>query len=87
MIDEKQCDIVWHVDDNKNSDKVIDEVIAKIGSKFGKMSKIRGDDHDFLGIKIKHKKGKVHIGMKNQAIKSFIEDITRNAATPATSYL
>ena len=37
----KQCTICWYVDDNKISHvnpKVIDDVIKKIESKFGKMS-------------------------------------------------
>jgi hypothetical protein len=92
-IEGKQCTILWYVDDNKISHvdpKVIDKVIKKIESKFGKMSQTRGDKHDFLGMNIHFKKNKIKISMKKhilKAIKTFNDDITRNAATPATSYL
>ena len=93
MIDGSQCTICWYVDDNKISHvkpAVIDEVISKIENKFGKMSQTRGDEHDFLGMKIKFKKGKVSIGMKKHcllAINTFEEDIVRDAATPAKGNL
>jgi hypothetical protein len=92
-IDGKQCTILWYVDDNKISHadpKVVDKVIKKIESKFGKMSQTRGDKHDFLGMNIHFKKNKIKISMKKhilKAMETFDEDITRNAATPATSYL
>ena len=89
----KQCTICWYVDDNKISHvnpKVIDDVIKKIESKFGKMSQTRGDKHDFLGMEIKFKEGKVTISMKKhilKAIDTFEEKITRNALTPAKNNL
>ena len=92
-IEGKQCTILWYVDDNKISHmdpKVIDKVIKKIESKFGKMKQTRGDKHDFLGMSIHFKKNKIEISMKkhiSKAVDTFDEDITRNAATPATSYL
>ena len=92
-IDGSQCTICWYVDDNKIShmkDEVIDSIIEKIESKFGKMSQTRGDEHDFLGMNIKYKDGKVVISMKKhiqKAIDEFQEPITREAATPAKSYL
>jgi hypothetical protein len=92
-IENKQCTILWYVDDNKISHmnpKVVDDVIRKIESKFGKMTKTRGDKHDFLGMNIHFKKGKIKISMKKhilKAIETFDEDITRNAATPASSNL
>ena len=89
----KQCTICWYVDDNKIShcdSQVVDEVIKKIESKFGSMSKTVGDEHDFLGMNIKYKKKKVEISMKKHILKAldeFMEDVTRNAATPANSHL
>ena len=50
IIEGKQCTICWYVDDNKVSHvnpKVVDGVIKKIEEKFGKMSKTRGQEHDF----------------------------------------
>ena len=93
IIEGKQCTICWYVDDNKIShvnSKVVDDVIEKIEKKFGKMSQTRGEDHDFLGMNITFKHKKVKVGMKKhilKAINTFSEDITRDAATPATSYL
>ena len=49
-IEGKQCTILWYVDDNKISHvnpKVVDDIIKKIESKFGKISQTRGDKHDF----------------------------------------
>ena len=93
IIDEKQCTIVWYVDDNKISHvnpKVIDRIIKEIEKRFGKMSQTRNNEHEFLGMNITFKNKKVTIEMKKhiqRAISDFDEDITRNAATPATSYL
>jgi hypothetical protein len=82
----------WHVDDNKISyvnPKVVDDAIEKIESKFGKMSQTRGDEHDFLGMNIMVKDKKVKIMKKHvlKAIETFAGDITRDTASPATSYL
>ena len=93
-IEERQCTIVWYVDDNKISHvnpEVVTNVIKQIEKKFGKMSQTRGKEHEFIGMNMKFTKEKtVQIGMKKhilKAIDTFEEDITRNAATPATSYL
>ena len=97
MIDGKQCTITWYVDDTKISHKdpkVVDNIIEKIEGKFGKMKVVRGLIHEFLGMDIEFKrgkeKGKVSIGMKKHILKAldmFLDDITRDAATPATPYL
>jgi len=93
IIEGKQCTICWYVDDNKISHvnpKVVDDVIIQIEAKFGKMSQTRVEDHDFLGMKITFKLGKVKVGMKKhilKAINNFSADITRDVATPAASYL
>ena len=93
IIEGSQCTICWYVDDNKISHKssdVVDGIIKKIEERFGPMSRTRGDEHDFLGMSIKHVDGKIKIGIKKhilKALEDFDEDITRNAATPARSYL
>jgi len=92
-IDGSQCTICWYVDDNKISHKkseVVDKVIGWIEGKFGEMSTTRGDIHDFLGMNVNFKKGKVTIGMKKhilRAIDTFLDEIVRSAATPARGYL
>jgi hypothetical protein len=84
---------VWYVDDNKISHKdpnVVTKVIESIEKRFGKMSVTRGKDHDFLGMKIKFKNKKLEVSMKKHLLKAlndFMEEITRDAATPAKSYL
>ena len=94
VINGKQCTIEWYVDDNKIShvdQVVVSDVIKRIESKFGKMSQTRGKDHDFLGMSMNYTDDKkVKIGMKKHILKAmdtFKDDITRNASTPATSYL
>ena len=94
MIDSKQCTIVWYVDDNKISHvdpNVVTNVIQKIEGKFGKMSNTRGKEHEFIGMNLKFTDDrKVKVSMKKhvlKAINSFHDDITRDASTPATSYL
>ena len=54
------------------------------------MSKRRGKEHEFLGMKFILKKGKVIISMKKhikKAIDSILDDITRTAASPANNNL
>ena len=93
QIEGSQCTICWYVDDNKISHKnpkVVDDVIKRIESKFGKMSQTRGNDHEFLGMSIKYKGNNLEISMKKhikKAIDMFKEDIVQDAATPAASYL
>ena len=92
-IEGSQCTICWYVDDNKishKSKKVIESVITKIEQKFGKMTKTYGDDQEFLGMDIKFEKGKVRVGIPRHILKAFEafgEEITRNSATPANSFL
>jgi hypothetical protein len=89
-INNKQCTIVWYVDDTKIShedNNVISYVIEKIKTNFGKMTVTRGKEHVFLGMNITfHENGTVSIKMKEyikEAIADFREDITRSETTPA----
>ena len=89
-INGKQCTIVWHVDDNKIShveSDVMEDVISKIESKFGKMKITRGNTHVFLGMKLFFPRdGTVHvdtIAHIKEAIEDFGEPMDRSAATPA----
>ena len=55
MIEGTQCTIVWYVDDNKIShvnSKVVDQIIAEIEKRFGKMTVKRGKEHVFVGMNI-----------------------------------
>lgn len=90
-INGSQCTVCIYVDDNKISHKelaVVKDIIAKLESKFGKMEVSFGDEHTFLGMKIKYnrKKRTVTIDMKEYLLEAIEEsgmDITRNAMTPA----
>ena len=92
-IDGKQCTVCWYVDDNNIihvEPKVVNKVIKMIEGKFGKMPQTRGDKHDFLGMNINLKDKKVKISMKKHIQKTtntFMDDITRNVASPVTNYL
>ena len=51
-----QCTIVWYVDDNKISHKdqaVVNDTIQCIEAKFSPMTKTQGDEHEFLGMKLR----------------------------------
>jgi hypothetical protein len=93
-INGRQCTIAWYVDDTKISHKeapVVTSVIARIESKFGKMTVTRGKKHVFLGMDIEfHEDGTTTIKMKDyikEAIADFGESIVRQAATPAKKNL
>ena len=56
MIDGKQCNIVWYVDDNTMSHEdpnMVTDILEEIKKHFGDLVISRGDIHDFLGINIK----------------------------------
>ena len=53
IIDDKQCTILWYVDDSKISHAnptVVTKIIEAIEEKFGKMTATRGWEHTFLGM-------------------------------------
>ena len=69
MINDKQCTIVFYVDDNKIShvDKIaFTEVLKEMSGNFGDLTVSRGSKHDFVGMDIEIKNKMVHISMKGQ---------------------
>ena len=90
-----QCTIVWYVDDNKISHKdatVVTDLVQRIEAKFGHMTKTQGDEHEFLGMKLRfdQKNKSVKVFMQsyiNEAIQQSQLDMRRAAATPATKTL
>ena len=69
IINDKQCTIVFYVDDNKisHSDpKVVTSVIEDISKYFGELTVSRGKKRDYLGMDVEIKDRMVYIGMKNQ---------------------
>ena len=74
MINNKQCTIVWYVDDNNTwhmQSSVVDDVIKEIEDHFGKLMVTRGKEHVFVGMNIKFiDKGRVSIIMKDYITES-----------------
>ena len=92
-IEGEQCTVCWYVYDNKISHmdpNVVNKAIKMIGGKFGNMPQTRGYKHNVLGMNIKFKDKTVKISMKKhiqKATNRFMDDTTRNAASPAIRYL
>ena len=94
MINDKQCTIIWWVDDNyiiHVFDGVLDIVIGKIEERFGKMAVTCGEEHVFLGMKFRFTgDGTICIMMEEYikvAIDLFGEKLDRIVTTPASSSL
>ena len=72
IIDNKQCTLLWHVDELKTSyvyPAVISSVLADIDAEYGKIAKmtiIQGKVHKYLGMTIDYSsRGKVIFSMIN----------------------
>ena len=69
MFEGKQCTLAWYFDDNKLlhiNPKVVDMVLKRITEHFGELTTTRGDEHTFLGMKLKIKDKKIHVDMRDQ---------------------
>jgi hypothetical protein len=96
MIDEKQCTIVWHVDDLKIShvnDKVNTVIINLIDDEFGNevpLTITRGEVHDYLGMTLDYsKKGKVKIKMLDyveRMLADLPDEMAGEAASPTANH-
>jgi hypothetical protein len=54
-INEKQCTVVWHVDDLKISHvdpKVVDQILDYLTDQFEELSTTRGNTHTYVGMDI-----------------------------------
>ena len=98
MINDKQCTIVWYVDDNKVSHedpKIVTEVMDLMKSHFGDLTITRGNKHRFLGMNIAlHPHQRIEIEMKDQLQKAIDmfeqndgEEVTEQVTSPATRRL
>ena len=96
MINGKQCTICWYVDDLKVSHMekdVVNDIIATIEKKYGKMTVTHGAKHTYVGMDIEFKgDGEVKILMIDylkESIEAFPEDCTtaNKVNTPAASHL
>jgi hypothetical protein len=97
MVNGKQCNILWHVDDLKIShidSTVITNVIKQINDEFGKEAPLtitRGKIHDYLGMTLDYsEKGKVKIKMMDYVEKMLADlpdEMSGEATTPAANHL
>ena len=84
---------IFYVDDSKISHadpEVVTSMIKDISKHFGKLTVSRGKKHDYLGMDIKIKNRRVHIGMKNQLLEALEwsgKQEGRLSATPALANL
>ena len=90
----KQCTVGFHVDDNMAAhadEEVLTAVIEILEEKVGKMTVTRGNEHIFLGMKVKfNNDGTLNVNMSDyvqEAIEAFPEKLRRKATTPATTGL
>jgi len=96
-INDRQCTIIWYVDDLKISHidkKVIEDIIKLLNEKFGRESLLtttRGRVLEYLGMTLDYStKGKVKISMYNYIDKLLMElpsDMNGGVKTPAESHL
>ena len=97
QINGSQCMVLWHVDDMKIShisDKVLDEMIAGLNERYGKITPLMvtcSKVHDYLGMMIEYSiPGKVIIHMDDY-VKGIIyeapPDMDRVVLTPAAEHL
>ena len=97
MINEKQCTIIWYVDDMKLShikQNVLEGLADKLNSKYGQVMPLvihQGKVHDYLGMTIDYSKdGKVKFSMPDYVegvLDGAPPDMDGIAITPAASNL
>ena len=90
-IDRKQCTLVRYVDDNKishESSEVVTQEVKMISKYFGDLTITRGNEFDFLGMKIKldRENKQVKILMTDQieeALEMLDEELKKSVTRPA----
>ena len=97
IIDNKQCTILWHVDDLKTSHvdpAIVPSVLDDIDVEYGKIAKItitRGKVHKYLGMTIDYSSpGKVIFSMIEyigKMLDNIPEDMKGESATPTEQHL
>ena len=95
LVNGTQCTMAWYVDDNKLSHKdpkVVDALLQEMTNRFGELTVTRGDEHTFLGMKLKIDRIKKFftVDMTDQieeTIQAFGESIDGEVASPAAKYL
>ena len=93
-INEKQCTIVWHVDDLKIShvdSKVVDQMLDYLTSQYEELSTTRGDKRTYVGMDIFFpRNGTVEIDMSSylvEALEAFPEELDKILTSPAGNHI
>jgi hypothetical protein len=93
-INDKQCTVVWHVDDLKIShvdSKVVDQILDYLTSEFEELSTTRGKEHTYVGMDIIFPgDGTVKIDMSsylNEALEDFPETLDKIVTSPAADHI
>ena len=94
VVNEKQCTILWYVDDVKVSHvdrSVVEDVIANLEQEFGSVNPTYGNDQEYLGMKLKiDSDRKLHIDMRDQVseiIQVFSGNVGGSVSSPANRNL
>ena len=94
IINDKQCTVVWYVDDIKVShedENVVRYILKKIDERFPGLTSKVGREHKYLGMNIKFMSDKnLSIDMKDYVKETIITsgmDVSRKASTPAAKNL
>ena len=95
IINGTQCTMCWYVDDNKLSHKdpaVVQQVLDEISARFGDLTITRGEEHVFLGMKLKVDRNSrtFSVDMSDQimeTVQAFGEKIEGTVTSPAAKYL
>ena len=94
IIDNKQCTISWYVDDNlatHDSQEVLDSIVDKIEQKFPGLTITRGDEHTFLGMKLRfNENGTLQINLRDyleECFDEFGDELGPAVASPAARWL
>ena len=84
-----QCTIIWYVDDNKISHKdqaVVNDIVHQIEERFGTMTKTQGDEHEFLGMRLRFDRQDKTVNILMQTyIDEVIHQIQLNVRRAATT--
>ena len=97
VIDDKQCTIIWHIDDMKLShvkQSVLEDIASKLNSKYGQVLLLvihHGKVHDYLRMTIDYSEDRKVKFMMCDYIDSVLDGVPPEmdgvAVTPATSNL
>ena len=94
MVNGHQCTIRWHIDDLKISHHVklvVDDIIRRLNTEFGKCDSIEGKVHNYLSMKLDYTVPRtLKVSMTdyiNTVLDNCPDGMDGTAVTPAASHL